>query len=145
MSEFTVLYRGVPIGTAARTVEVDDPFTFAFLDFVPSDAYAIVRPTVQLASEALANFGYLGAAADPRSDTAGREAYAAARVLWDELELADASGRRLAGRVAWLTDAKVADRTLYWLSVDIDEVHAAVLAQVGLPPRGTPNHGQPAV
>jgi hypothetical protein len=87
MTEFTILYRGVPIGTATtppRKPEPDEPawFRFCFLDFRPSAAYEAIAPVLRLASRALANFGYLGPAADPASDEAGRAAYAAAERVW---------------------------------------------------------------
>ena len=79
MTQFTILHRGVPIGSAATTSRPDAgpgaPFEFSFLNFRPSPAYEAVRPAIQLASDALAHLGFLGPVADPESDSRGRAAY----------------------------------------------------------------------
>ena len=130
MTEFTILYHGVPIGSATtppREPEPDEPawFRFCFLDFRPLAAYETVAPVLRLASRALANFGYVGPAADPVSDEAGRAAYAAAQRLWNELELADGAGRPIAGRVALFLEHTMGGEVGYWLDVELDAAEPA--------------------
>ena len=125
MTEFTIIHRGLPIGTASTTprseADPGGPFEFCFLDFRPLPTYEGVGPIVRLASQALANFGFLGPAANPASDAAGRAAYAAAQSFWDELELADASGRPIAGRVVWFLEHTRGGQASYWVDVELDE------------------------
>jgi hypothetical protein len=147
MTQFTILHRGVPIGSAGTTprpdAEPDDPFEFSFLDSRPSPAYEAVRPVIQLASDALAHFGFLGPIADPESDSRGRAAYVAAQAVWGELELADDSGRPVAGRVVWFLEHIVSGEPSYWLDVELDDTRANVPAGLRVPPHDGPAYNRP--
>lgn len=148
MAAFTIVRRGVPIGTTNTTPRPDTDarnwFEFSLLDFKPLPALQSVAPVVRLASHALANLGFLGPAADPASDAAGREAHAAARALWDELELVDATGNPVGGRVVWLIEMTFSGQTSYWLEVELDEADAAVPAHIRPPRPATPTYNPPA-
>ena len=144
MLEFTVLHRGVPIGAARCTEAREEPFAFSFLDFMPTEAFDSVRPIVERASQAVANFGFLGPAADPASDVAGQEAMAAARRLCSELEVADAAGRRLPGRVTWIEETVRFDGSTYRLDLEVDAAEAGLPARVPSPPIRQPGHQPPA-
>jgi hypothetical protein len=148
MTQFNILHRGVPIGSAATTPRPDagpgDPFEFSFLDFRPSPAYEAVRPVIRLASDALAHFGFLGPVADPESDSRGRAAYVAAQAVWVELELADDSGRPVAGRVVWFLEHIVGGEPSYWLDVELDDAGANAPARQRVPPHDVPAYNPPA-
>ena len=138
----------MPIGTSntASPSDADAPdwFEFSLLDFQPLPAFANVAPLVRLGSRAPANFGLVGPAADPASDVAGREAFAAARAFWDELELGDVMGNPVGGCVAWLIEMTFGTQTSYWLDVELDEAGAAAPARVQPPRLVTPTHNPPA-
>jgi hypothetical protein len=145
MTQFTLLYHGVPIGYAAQRADAEhgDPFEFCFLDFHPVAAYSAVRPVIRLASDAFANFGFLGPAAEPASDTAGRAALAAAKNLWLDLELADTNGRPVAGRVVCFHEHDAGGRPSYWLDVEVDDAGASAPAPVPHTPRGLTDYKSP--
>src|SRR5262245_10411358 len=147
MTQFTILHRGVPIGSAATTPRPDagpgDPFEFSFLDFRPLPAYDAIRPVIRLASDALAHFGFLGPVADPESDSRGQAAYVAAQALWGELELADDRGRPLAGRVVWFLEHIVDGEPSYWFDVEVDGPGANVAAGLRVPPHDVPAYNRP--
>jgi hypothetical protein len=137
----------VPIGTTSTTPPTDpdapDWFEFSLLDFKPLPAFESVAPVVRLASRALANFGFLGPAADPAPDVAGREAYAAARSFWAELELVDTTGNPVGGRVVWFVEISIGGQTSYQLDVELDEAGAAVPARLRSPRSTAPAHSPP--
>lgn len=147
MTHFSILHRGVPIGSATTASPGDagqgDPFEFSFLDFHPLSAYEAVRPTIRLASDALTHFGLLGPVADPESDSRGQAAYNAAQALWAELELADDSGRCVAGSVVWFLEHVVDGRPLYWLDVEVDGAGANAIARLRIPPHNGPAYDRP--
>ena len=149
MAAFTIVHHGVPIGRTTTTPrpDVDAPewVEFSLLDFQPLPAYETVAPVVRLVSRALANFGFLGPAADPASDVAGRVAYATAQAFWDELELVDTTGNPVGGRVVWLIEMTVGGQTSHWLDVELDDAGAAVPARLRPPRSATPAaHSPPA-
>jgi len=147
MTHFSILHRGVPIGSATTASYDDagqgDPFEFSFLDFDPLTAYEAVRPTIRLASDAIARFGFLGPVADPESDSRGQAAYNAAEELWAELELADDSGRPIGGRVVWFLEHVMDGRPLYWLAVEVDDAGANTVARLRVPPHNGPAYNRP--
>ena len=133
MAQFTLVHRGVPIGIAtgdAEDADPGEPLRFSFMDFQPLDAYESVAPVIRLAARALGNLGFLGPAAEPASDAAGKAAQHAAHTLWKELEITNESGAPVAGRVVWFLEEHVEDEPFYWLNVEVDASGAAVPARL---------------
>lgn len=143
MAAFTIVHRGVPIGTTNIALrpdtDVPDWFEFSLLDFNPLPAFESVAPVVRLASRALANLGFLGPAADPASNAAGQEAHAMARAFWDDLELVDPRGNPVGGGVVWLIEMTFGAQTSYWLDIKLDEGDTPVPAAVRRAPPRPPN------
>jgi hypothetical protein len=145
--ELVLTHRGVTLGTAlagprnvfgatALAGEMDerDEVQLVFLPFEPGPGYSSIQSTCERAWQVLNNFGFLGPAADPASDVAGQAAYAAARSLWDEIELRDSRGRRIPGRVDVLYDMSQQRELNHWLDVTIDRKAAGVGAVIPWPP-----------
>ena len=95
MTEFTVLFRGAPIGRL-RGQSSDDLYSG---DLVPLPGFDAVRTVIADASRALANYGFLpspgelvGGVGDEGSG-AGEVAFAAAQELSKQLELRDTRGQ----------------------------------------------------
>ena len=94
MTQFTILHRGVPLGTASTAPEFDAErdrrFALNMMDFEPAAAYESVRPLARLAADSF--FGwFFGPLVDLEAADA---AVPAAERLWAELELADSQGNR---------------------------------------------------
>jgi hypothetical protein len=144
--ELILTHRGVTLGTAvagpknvlpsgmrSRDAEVPGQLELVFLPFQPAAAYAAIQPVCELAWKSLTNFGFLGPAADPASDAAGKDADTAARALWAEIELRDPRGSRVPGRVVTLYDQGHENEMEYWLDVAIDRDFAGVAAVLPSP------------
>jgi hypothetical protein len=129
------------LATTRPDAEPGDSFEFCFLDFRPLAGCDGLRPVLRLAADAFTNAALLRACADPAAEAA---ADAAARALWGELELADATGRPVAGRVVWFLDHGVDGHPSYWLDVALDDAAAPVPAPVHIPPRNAPGYRPPA-
>ena len=131
MTEFTILHRGVALGrafTIGPDTEGDTPFALNMMDFEPSPAYESVRPLALLAAESF--FGWF---VGPLTDLeAADSAVPAAERLWDELELADADGTPVAGRVVHLLEQSFGGKPSYWVDVELpsNERIAAALVRV---------------
>ena len=93
----TVLHRGVPIGVGELTW--DDFVARGDFDALPT--YAALRPIVQDAQRATANFGFLPpdggvvGGIDKNGEAAGDAAHARYMQMAGELELRDVAGARL--------------------------------------------------
>ncbi len=134
----TLTHHGVPIGTVVAGPEnrfptrgEDDPrdeVMFVFLPFVPAPGYEALRPAFRLAYRVFKNLGFLGPAADPASDLAGRQAAAAARTLWTEIELRDAHGQIVSGHVITFYEGDEVEAP-YWVDIRLGRAFAAVPAR----------------
>jgi hypothetical protein len=156
MTEFALVHRGVPIGAAATNPFFDrppavgpapqlgEPIHLDFLEFRPLAAYEVLAPALQLAERAFSNLGFLGPAADPASDAAGKAAHAAAESIWREIELVDSAGAPVSGRVVWFLDAPRRPEQRFWLHVELDDAAAPVPAALPRAPRGGSAHEPPA-
>jgi len=136
MTQFTILHRGVRLGTALTTPAVGteaDRFALNMMDFEPAAAYESIRPLTRLASHAI--FGwFIGPLVDWE---AAAEALPAAERMWAELELADPQGRPVAGRVVAFFEDSVGGKPSYWVDVELDDASADVAARKQAPPRTT--------
>ena len=141
--ELILTHRGVTLGTAlagpdnvfesmpaGHEADTRDELDLVFLPFEPGPAYSSIQSICERAWQVLNNFGFLGPAADPASEAAGQAADAAARSLWDEIELRDSRGRRIPGRVVVLYDTGQQREPNHWLDVTIDRNAADVGAAV---------------
>ena len=142
MTEFTILHRGVPLGTASTAPELDaEPehrFALNMMDFEPTAAYESVRPLARLAADSF--FGwFIGPIVDLEKADA---AVPAAEKLWAELELADVHGNPVAGRVVWLIEESFGGKPSYWVDVDLDDASADVPARVPETPRREWGHNR---
>jgi hypothetical protein len=150
MSELTIVYRGVPLGIAVTTPRDEGPrngpaalpprpLQIYCEEFYAVAAYETVAQTIQLATRAYSNFGFIGPAADPASALAGTAAQAEARQLCDELEIHDSEGRATNGRVIWFLDGYSPFGTLinsrYLLHIELSESGAAIPALLRHPLR----------
>lgn len=115
MSEFTILYRGVPLGIAVGEPRTEiphpkvpglppRPVQVFCREFRPLPGYASIAPIIQLATQAISNFGFLGSAADPASRAAGAAAQERAGAICEELEILTADGHPLSGQVLSFLD-----------------------------------------
>jgi hypothetical protein len=95
MDQFTLLFRGAPIGTVRGTVAD----WVGGGDVLPLPSFDAVRAALADASRVLANYGFLPAAGEfaggvtLEGEQAGAVALAAAQAICDELELRDGRGR----------------------------------------------------
>jgi hypothetical protein len=95
MAEFTVLFRGAPIGTLRAKLAG----ALCGGNLTPLPGFDAVRSTIADASRALANYGFLPAAGEiagevsDQASAAGEAAFAAAQALSNQLELRDARGQ----------------------------------------------------
>lgn len=130
MTELTVLHNGVPIGVATTRLEEGAEPTSAFdlscLEFRPLTGYATVAPVIQLATTAFLNLGCLGPVTDPESDLRGQAATEAAEDLVAELELADARGRHVPGRVTWFQDDRSGDEPSFTIDLELEDAEEDV-------------------
>ena len=140
MAQFTILHRGVPLGTAftlpTSDSEPDHRFELNLMDFAPTPAYESVRPLARLAAEA-----FFGGFFSPLVDLgAATDAVPAAERLWAELELVDVRGNPVAGRVVWLIEVTMGGKSSYWVDVELDDASADVPARVPPRRRQTPGY-----
>lgn len=145
MERFTVLFRGVAIGS------LDDEIVGGMLmaELSPLPGLEALRRTLGDASRAFDNFGFLpptgelAGGVSAEGAAAGEAAFAAAQAVYQELELRDSKGRFVPADVEYVFGGRTADEP-FTLAASIDDARSVVPATLPIPPRRGSGHEPPA-
>ena len=145
MDEYTLLFRGTPIGT----VHCQFADRFGAGDLQPLPAFAPVRATFADASRTLTNLGFLPptnritGGVSPDGVRAGETALAEAQAICDELELRDSHGRLLPTDWINVFGARTDDDPI-GIMLTLDHELSGIPALTPQQPRATSGHNSPA-